>query len=161
MESCGKKWGKPLKSVENSMFIGEFNYKIDAKKRLAVPAKFRDDLGGKVVVTRGLDGCLFLYTLEEWKKLAEKISSLPLSQSDARSFARVMLAGAMELELDSSGRILLPDYLKEYADLDKEVIIAGVYNRMEIWDKDAWEEYKDEAESEVGDVAEGLKELGV
>ena len=143
------------------MFIGEFNYKIDAKKRLAVPAKFRDDLGGKVVVTRGLDGCLFLYTLEEWKKLAEKISSLPLSQSDARSFARVMLAGAMELELDSSGRILLPDYLKEYADLDKEVIIAGVYNRMEIWDKDAWEEYKDEAESEVGDVAEGLKELGV
>ena len=143
------------------MFIGEFNYKIDAKKRLAVPAKFRDDLGGKVVVTRGLDGCLFLYTLEEWEKLAEKISSLPLSQSDARSFARVMLAGAMELELDSSGRILLPDYLKEYADLEKEVIIAGVYNRMEIWDKETWEDYKDEAESEVGDVAEGLKELGV
>ena len=143
------------------MFIGEFNYKIDAKKRLAVPAKFRDDLGGKVVVTRGLDGCLFLYTLEEWEKLAEKISSLPLSQSDARSFARVMLAGAMELELDSSGRILLPNYLKEYADLEKEVIIAGVYNRMEIWDKETWEDYKDEAESEVGDVAEGLKELGV
>ncbi len=143
------------------MFIGEFNYKIDAKKRLAVPAKFRDDLGGKVVVTRGLDGCLFLYTLEEWEKLAEKISSLPLSQSDARSFARVMLAGAMELELDNSGRILLPDYLKEYADLEKEVIFAGVYNRMEIWDKDKWEGYKNEAENEVGDVAEGLKELGV
>ncbi|MGM0439347.1 MAG: division/cell wall cluster transcriptional repressor MraZ [Patescibacteria group bacterium] len=143
------------------MFIGEFNYKIDAKKRLAVPAKFRDDLDGKVVVTRGLDGCLFLYTMEEWEKLAEKISSLPLSQSDARSFARVMLAGAMELEIDNSGRILLPDYLKEYADLEKEVIIAGVYNRMEIWDKDKWEDYKNEAESEVGDVAEGLKELGV
>ena len=143
------------------MFIGEFNYKIDSKKRLAVPAKFRDDLDGKVVVTRGLDGCLFLYTLEEWEKLAEKISSLPLSQSNARSFARVMLAGAMELEIDSSGRILLPDYLKEYADLEKEVTIAGVYNRMEIWDKDEWEDYKEEAESDVGDVAEGLKELGV
>ena len=143
------------------MFIGEFNYKIDSKKRLAVPAKFRDDLDGKVVVTRGLDGCLFLYTLEEWEKLAEKISSLPLSQSNARSFARVMLAGAMELEIDSSGRILLPDYLKEYADLEKEVTIAGVYNRMEIWSKEKWEEYKSEAESEVGDVAEGLKELGV
>lgn len=143
------------------MFIGEFNYKIDSKKRLAVPAKFRDDLDGKVVVTRGLDGCLFLYTLKEWEKLAEKISSLPLSQSNARSFARVMLAGAMELEIDSSGRILLPDYLKEYADLEKEVTIAGVYNRMEIWSKEKWEEYKSEAESEVGDVAEGLKELGV
>ncbi len=143
------------------MFIGEFNYKIDSKKRLAVPAKFRDDLDGKVVVTRGLDGCLFLYTLEEWEKLAEKISSLPLSQSNARSFARVMLAGAMELEIDSSGRILLPDYLKEYADLEKEVTIAGVYNRMEIWSKEKWEDYKSEAESEVGDVAEGLKELGV
>ncbi len=143
------------------MFIGEFNYKIDSKKRLAVPAKFRDDLDGKVVVTRGLDGCLFLYTLDEWEKLAEKISSLPLSQANARSFARVMLAGAMELELDSSGRILLPDYLKEYADLEKDVVIAGVYNRMEIWDKDEWEDYKEEAESDVGDVAEGLKELGV
>ncbi len=143
------------------MFIGEFNYKIDAKKRLAVPAKFRDDLDGKVVVTRGLDGCLFLYTLDEWKKLAEKISSLPLAQSDARSFARVMLAGAMEVEIDGSGRILLPDYLKEYADLEKEVTIAGVYNRMEIWNKDKWEEYKTQTESEVGDIAEGLKELGV
>ncbi len=143
------------------MFIGEFNYKIDAKKRLAVPAKFRDDLDGKVVVTRGLDGCLFLYTIDEWEKLAEKISNLPLSQSNARSFARVMLAGAMELEIDSSGRILLPDYLKDYADLEKEVTIAGVYNRMEIWSKEKWEDYKNEAESEVGDVAEGLKELGV
>jgi len=143
------------------MFIGEFNYKIDAKKRLAVPAKFRDDLDGKVVVTRGLDGCLFLYQLDEWRKLAEKISNLPLSQADARSFARVMLAGAMEVEIDSSGRILIPDYLKEYADLEKEITIAGVYNRMEIWDKDKWEDYKEKTESEVGDIAEELKELGV
>ncbi len=143
------------------MFIGEFNYKIDAKKRLAVPSRFRDDLDKKVVVTRGLDGCLFLYPIEEWEKLAEKISNLPLSQSDARSFARVMLAGAMEVEIDGSGRILIPDYLKEYAGLDKEVTIAGVYNRMEIWNKEKWESYKRATEGEVGDIAERLKELGV
>ncbi len=143
------------------MFIGEFNYKIDSKKRVAVPAKFRDDLDGKVVVTRGLDGCLFMYPINEWENLAEKISSLPLSQADARSFSRVMLAGAMELEIDSSGRILIPDYLKEYADLDKEVTVAGVFNRMEIWDRDKWEDYKTATEDEVGDIAERLKELGV
>lgn len=143
------------------MFIGEFNYKIDSKKRLAVPAKFRDELEGKVVVTRGLDGCLFMYPIDEWKKLAEKISDLPFSQSNARSFARVMLSGAMELEIDSSGRILLPDYLKEYAGLEKEVTVAGVYNRMEIWDRDKWEEYKTSTEEEVGDIAEGLKEFGL
>ncbi len=143
------------------MFIGEFSYKVDSKKRLAVPSKFRDELEGRAVVTRGLDGCLFLYKMDEWEDLARKISSLPLAQSDARSFARVMLAGAMEVELDSSGRILLPDYLKEYAGLDKEVVIAGVYNRMEIWDKDKWESYKTATEGEVGDIAERLKELGV
>lgn len=143
------------------MFIGEFSYKIDSKKRLAVPSKFRDELNGKAVVTRGLDGCLFLYKIDEWQALAEKISNLPLAQSDARSFARVMLAGAMEVELDSSGRILIPDYLKKYADLNKEVVIAGVYNRMEIWDKKKWDDYKSTTEEEVGDIAERLKELGV
>ncbi len=143
------------------MFIGEFNYKIDSKKRLAVPSKFRDELSGKVVVTRGLDGCLFLYPINEWRELAEKISNLPLSQANARSFARVMLAGAMEVEIDGSGRILIPDYLKDYAGLEKEVTIAGVYNRMEIWNKDKWEEYKTSTEEDVGDIAEGLKELGV
>lgn len=143
------------------MFIGEFNYKIDSKKRVAVPAKFRDDLDGKVVVTRGLDGCLFMYPIDEWEKLAEKISGLPLAQSDARSFARVMLSGAMEIEIDSSGRILLPDYLKKYAGLKKEVTVAGVYNRMEIWGREKWEKYKTSTEDEVGDIAERLKELGV
>ncbi len=143
------------------MFIGEFSYKIDSKKRLAVPPKFREQLENKAVVTRGLDGCLFLYRMDEWEKLAEKISNLPISQSDARNFARVMLAGAMEVEIDSSGRILVPDYLKKYAGLEKEVIVAGVYNRMEIWDKDKWESYTSATEEQVGDIAERLKELGV
>jgi len=153
--------GKTPENCGKLMFIGEYNYKIDAKKRLAVPSNFRNELDKKVVVTRGLDGCLFLYPLDQWQQLAEKISSLPLAQSDARSFARVMLAGAMEVEIDGSGRILIPDYLKEYAGLEKEVTIAGVYNRMEIWDKKKWDEYKTQTEGEVGDIAERLKELGV
>ena len=143
------------------MFLGEYSYTIDDKKRLAVPAKFRESLGKKVIITRGLDNCLFLYPQKEWKELAEKLSKLPLSQSDARGFARIMLAGAMEVSLDKLGRILVPDYLKRYAGLSKRVIIAGLYNRIEIWDEDSWREYKEKTEKEAGDIAERLKELGI
>lgn len=143
------------------MFIGEYTYKIDDKKRLAVPPKFREELGKKVVITKGLDCSLFLFTLDEWKELAEKISKLPFSQADVRGFSRTMLAGAMEVDVDSTGRILIPDYLKSYALLKKEVVIAGVYNRVEIWDKEVWEDYKKRTENEVGDIAERLKELGM
>ncbi len=143
------------------MFIGEYSYKIDTKKRLAVPVKFRKRLKGKAVVTRGLDRCLFLYPREEWNKMAEKLSKLPVSQADARAFGRIMLAGAVEVEIDSLGRILIPDYLKEYGGLQREVIVAGIYNRIEIWDKEKWENYKGSTESEVGDIAERLSELGV
>jgi MraZ protein len=108
-----------------------------------------------------LDQCLFLYPAREWGILAKKLSSLPLSQSDARGFARLMLTGAMEVEIDNLGRILIPDYLKEYAKLKKKVVIAGVYNRIEIWDEKIWKEYKEKTEKEVGDIAERLKELGV
>ncbi len=143
------------------MFIGEYIYSIDEKKRLAVPAKFRQLLGKKAVVTRGLDECLFLFSVKEWKILAEKISALPLAQADARGFARLMLAGAMEANLDNLGRILVPDYLKEYAYLKKKVVVAGVFNRVEIWDENKWQEYKKNTEKEVGDIAERLKELGI
>ncbi len=143
------------------MFIGEYTYKIDDKKRLAVPVKFREELNKKVVITRGLDSSLFLYSLKDWKELAEKISKLPFSQKDARGLSRMMLAGAMEVEIDSLGRILIPDYLKQYALLKKEVVIAGVYNRIEVWDKSTWDEYKGKTENEVGDIAERLSELGV
>lgn len=143
------------------MFIGEYTYSIDEKKRLAIPPKFRQLLGKKLVITRGLDQCLFLYPEKEWESLAGKLSKLPLAQADARGFARLMLTGAMEVSFDNPGRILIPDYLKNYALLKKKVVIAGVYNRIEIWDERKWREYQEKTESEVGDIAERLKELGV
>jgi MraZ protein len=143
------------------MFLGEYTYSIDEKKRLAIPAKFRKTLGAKAVVTRGLDQCLFLYSFGEWKVLADKLSNLPLVKADARGFARLMLAGAMEADLDKLGRILVPDYLKEYASLEKKIVVAGVYNRIEIWDEQKWEAYKKRIEREIGDMAERLKELGI
>jgi len=143
------------------VFIGEYKHSLDAKKRLAVPAKFRAALGRKAVVTRGLDNCLFLYSLKEWEKLAKKLSELPLSQRDARGFARIMLAGAMEVSLDKLGRILLPEYLKKYAGMSRKAVIAGLYNRIEVWDEKKWDIYKTKTEQEAGDIAERLKELGV
>jgi len=143
------------------MFLGEYSYSIDDKKRLAVPVKFRASLGKKAVITRGLDNCLFLYPMKDWNVLAEKLSKLPLAQADARGFARIMLAGAMEVAIDGLGRILVPDYLKDYAGLGKKVVVAGLYNRIEIWDEVKWNTYKERTEKEAGDIAERLKELGV
>ncbi len=143
------------------MFIGEYAYSLDDKRRLAIPAKFRKILGKKAVITRGLDNCLFLFSESEWNKLAAKLSQLPLSQADARGFARLMLAGASDVLIDGLGRILVPDYLKGYAGLNKKIIIAGLFNRVEIWDENKWKSYKNKTEKEVGDMAERLKELGV
>lgn len=143
------------------MFIGEYTYSIDEKKRLAVPAKFRKLLGKKAVITKGLDQCLFLYPAKEWGILAKKLSQLPLSLPDARGFARLMLTGAMDVNFDNLGRVLVPDYLKGYAELKKKIVIAGVYNRIELWDEKKWEDYKKKTEKEVGDISERLKELGV
>ena len=143
------------------MLIGEYSYTIDEKKRLAIPSKFRLCLGKKAVITKGLDNCLFLYPMKEWEKLSEKLSKLPLSQADARGFARIMLIGAMDVNLDNLGRILIPDYLKKYAGLNKKVVIAGVLNRLEIWDEKKWQEYKQKTETGIGDIAERLGELGV
>lgn len=134
---------------------------MDDKGRLAVPVKFRNDLSKGAVVTRGLDGCLFLYSLSEWKILAEKLSRLPISQANTRAFARLMLAGAMDVQIDKQGRIIIPDYLRKYAGLKKKVIINGLYNRLEIWDEDGWSKYKEKTEKESGDIAERLGELGV
>ena len=160
MVTCGKLW-ENYNFLGKTMFIGEYTYSIDDKKRLAIPAKFRQLLGKKAVITRGLDQCLFLYPLKEWENLAKKLSQLPLSQADARGFARVMLSGAMEVNIDNLGRILIPDYLKGYAQLQKKVVIAGVFNRIEIWSDEIWQKYKEKTENEVGDIAERLKELGV
>jgi len=143
------------------MFIGEFNHNIDEKGRLAIPVKFRGDLAKGAVVTRGLDNCLFVYAMDEWQKLANKLSNLPISQAKARAFARLMLAGAMDVVPDKQGRINLPEYLRKYGGLKKEVIVAGLYNRLEIWDSATWDEYSKDTEQASADISEKLAELGV
>ena len=143
------------------MFIGEYQHNLDTKGRLAVPAKFRSLLQEGAVVTKGLDNCLFLYSKDAWKKIAEKLANLPIGQSKARAFARHMIAGAMEIDFDSQGRVTLPEYLRLFATLDKKVIIAGLYDRLEIWNEDAWSEYKTSSEKDSAEIAEALGELGV
>lgn len=143
------------------MFIGEYQHSIDLKKRLAVPSKFRSELKNKVVVTRGLDKCLFIYPMKVWEELANKLGTLPVGESGTRSFIRLMLAGAVDVEVDKQGRILIPDYLKDYAGLGKNVIIAGLYNRLEVWDEVKWNEYKKNAEKNTDEIAEQLGKLGV
>lgn len=143
------------------MLIGEYRHTIDTKKRLAIPSKLRRELGSKAVITRGLDNCLFIFPLSQWNKLVEKLSKLPLGQRDTRGFIRLMLAGASEVKLDQLGRILIPDYLKQYANLKKNIVIAGIYNRLEIWDEAKWNLFKQSTEKEVDNMAERLGELGV
>ncbi len=143
------------------MFIGEYQHSIDHKKRLAVPSKFRNVLKNKVVVTKGLDKCLIIYPMKVWKELAEKLGTLPIGESTTRSFVRTMLAGAVDLEIDKQGRILIPDFLKSYAELNKNVIIAGVYNRLEIWDVMRWDRYKRNSEKNTDEIAEQLGKLGI
>lgn len=143
------------------MFIGEYNHNLDAKGRLAIPAKFRSMLKKGAVVTRGIDNCLFLYSKSEWEKIAKKLSELPISQAKARAFSRLMLAGAMDVDFDNQGRIMLPEYLRSFAGLSKKTIVAGLYDRLEIWDEKAWDKYKKGTEKESAEIAEALGELGV
>lgn len=143
------------------MFIGEYHHNLDEKGRIAVPMKFRSELLKGAVVTRGLDNCLFLYTKEEWQKLADRLAKLPISKANTRAFARLMLAGAMDVEIDRQGRIILPDYLRKYASLKKKVVITGLFSRLEIWDSVVWGKYKLGTEKNSGDIAEALGELGV
>ncbi len=143
------------------MFIGEYNHTIDDKGRLAIPVKFRGDLARGAVVTRGLDDSLFLFPKEEWDKLAEKLAALPLGQSNSRAFARLMLAGAMDVPLDKQGRVVLPEYLRQYGGIGKSVVVVGVYNRLEVWDQTKWDAYKKQTESNAGEIAEQLGGLGL
>ena len=150
-----------LRSLRKSiMLIGEYVHTLDEKKRLSLPAKFRKELGRKVVATNGLDRCLFLYTEKRWKSLAEKLSTLPMGQADTRSFNRFMLGGAVELEIDALGRILIPDFLKEFAGLGGKVVIAGVHDRVEIWNEKTWNEYKARIGKQADVLAEKLGDIG-
>ena len=143
------------------MFIGEFSHTLDDKGRVALPAKFRADLKEGAVVTRGLDNCLFVYTKPEWAKLATKLAALPFSQANSRAFSRLMLAGAMDVPIDGQGRAMLPEYLRQFAGLKKDVVIAGLYSRLEIWDQTTWNKYKGQTEAQSSEIAERMGELGV
>ncbi len=143
------------------MFIGEFKHSVDTKGRVAVPAKFRNQISSGAIITRGLDHCLFVFTEGDWEALAQKIIALPLAQSNSRAFSRLMLAGASGVEVDSQGRILIPDYLRKYAGISKSVKVIGVYNRVEIWDEASWQKYKEKTENAGDEIAEKLGEIGI
>ena len=143
------------------MFIGEYIHGIDDKKRLSVPAKFRKELGKKGVITLGLNKCLSLYPIKEWNAFAEKLSKLSMGKSEDRGFSRTMLSGAFEVEIDSIGRILIPDALKSYAGLSDKVVLTGAYDRVEVWDEATWKTYKAQMVSEADRMAEQLGERGV
>ncbi len=141
------------------MFMGEYNHTIDAKGRLIVPSKFREKLGEEFVVTKGLDDCLFVYPLDEWAHIEEAFRKVPLTNKKARDFVRFFFAGAASCEVDKQGRILLPPSLRAYAGLEKEIVSAGVLNRVEIWDKEKWERSNDI--TDIDGIADYMAELGV
>ncbi|MDI3529054.1 MAG: transcriptional regulator MraZ, partial [Thermoanaerobacter sp.] len=133
----------------------------DAKGRVIIPAKFRGELGDRFVLTKGLDNCLFVYSLEEWKNIEAKLKTLPLTKKDARAFTRFFLAGAVECEIDKQGRILIPANLREHAKIEKDVIFIGVSTRVEIWSKEVWEEYSNNTDVSFEEIAEHLDELNI
>lgn len=141
------------------MFMGEYNHTIDAKGRLIIPSKFREILGDAFVVTKGLDGCLFVYDNEEWKRFEEKLRSLPITNKEARQFVRFFLAGATEAEVDKQGRILIPNVLREFAEITKDVVLVGVGSRIEIWGKERFEEAA--SFEDMDEIAEHMAELGL
>ncbi len=142
------------------MLIGEYQHTVDPKKRLSLPSKFRKELGKTVIITRGLDQCLFIYAPGAWKKLTEKFAELSLGSIDTRGFNRFMLSGAVDTEVDGAGRILIPDFLKDFAGLQTDVVVAGIGNRVEVWDKKRWDEYKKHIETDANQIAQKLGEIG-
>ncbi|SHE84329.1 MraZ protein [Thermoanaerobacter uzonensis DSM 18761] len=143
------------------MLMGQYEHTIDAKGRVIIPAKFREELGERFVLTKGLDNCLFVYSLEEWKNIEAKLKTLPLTKKDARAFTRFFLAGAVECEIDKQGRILIPANLREHAKIEKDVIFIGVSTRVEIWSKEVWEEYSNNTDVSFEEIAEHLDDLNI
>jgi len=143
------------------MFIGEYQHTLDPKNRVIMPSKFREKLGDSFVMTKGLDNCLFIYSSEEWSIVEDKLKTLPMTNKDARAFVRFFFAGACECELDKQGRILMPNNLKEYAKIDKELVIIGVSTRIEIWSREEWNKFNNDANISYEDVAEKMSQLGI
>ncbi|MGY0836009.1 division/cell wall cluster transcriptional repressor MraZ [Aerococcus urinaeequi] len=143
------------------MLMGEFQHNIDAKGRIIIPAKLREDLGSKFVITRGLDGCVFGYPLDNWEKIQEKLKQLPLAKKEARAFTRFFYSAAAEAEIDKQGRINIPTTLVNYANLEKECLVLGVSDRIEIWSKEKWENVSSEIEESFEEIAEDMLDFGL
>ena len=143
------------------MLIGEFEHNLDAKGRMIMPAKIRYDVGDTFVITKGLDGCLFGFSMNEWNNFEEKLKTLPLTNKNARDFVRFFLSGAVEAEVDKQGRFLIPSNLREYAELIKETVITGVGTRIEIWNKDKWKKYNSSENLSADEIAENMANLGM
>lgn len=141
------------------MFMGEYQHNIDDKGRMIIPSRFRKELGSTFVVTRGMDGCLFIYPFSEWERLEQKLKSLPFTKKDTRAFTRFFFSGASECELDKQGRVRIPANLRAYAKLEKECVIIGVSTRVEVWSKPLWEDYFNESESSFSDIAENMMDI--
>jgi MraZ protein len=152
---------KGWKVGSDIMFMGEYTHNMDKKGRLIIPSKLRDDLSEQFVITRGLDNCLFLYPMNEWKELEKKLTSLPMTSKNARNFVRFFFSGANECELDKQGRVSLPINLRDYANFDHEIVIIGLANRIELWAKEKWDNYMDDVEDSYEDIAEAMEELGI
>ncbi len=142
------------------MLVGEHIHTLDPKKRLSLPAKFRKEVGKKVVITNGLDHSLFIYPIKQWERVMEKVGELPMGQSDTRQFARFLLGGAVETEVDANGRVLVPDFLKDFAKLENRVAVVGMYDRIEIWNERQWRSHKGKVEKQADTLAEKLGDVG-
>ena len=151
MADCGEKWGI-------SMFIGEYHHSVDDKGRLIIPSKFRDELGTKFIITRGIENCLFVYSLESWEKIVNKLETLPFTKKDARAFIRFFLSGASEAEFDKQGRINITSPLISYANITKECVVIGTGDRLEIWSEESWNDFFASAKDSMSDIAENLFE---
>lgn len=142
------------------MLIGEYRHTLDTKKRISLPSKFRKEVGKKIVITRGLDNCLFLYTEKEWKNISKQIGGLGMGQSGTRDFSRFILSGATEIEVDTAGRMLIPEHLIDFAAIKSKIVFAGVYTRIELWDEEAWDKNISQVSKSVDAMAEQLGEVG-
>ena len=149
MVDCGEKWGM-------NMFIGEYHHTIDDKGRIIIPAKFREALGDMFIVTRGIENCLFIYSIESWNKICEKLNSLPFTKKDARVFTRFFMSGATEVELDKQGRANISSPLIKYANINKDCVIIGTGDRLEIWAQESWDDFFDSTKDNMSDIAENL-----
>lgn len=149
MVDCGEKWGM-------NVFIGEYHHSIDSKGRIIIPSKFREELGNSFIVTRGIENCLFVYSIDNWNKICDKLNSLPFTKKDARNFIRFFMSGATEVELDNQGRINISSVLVNYANLVKDCVVIGTGDRLEIWAMESWNDFFNSTKDSMSDIAENL-----